>query len=61
MTVPNTAVSVAGLEAILEIAVEVVGGLDVSAATGSTLGTVVGVTAVVPDTERAVAGDAGSA
>lgn len=61
MTVPNTVVSVTGLEAILEIVLEVVGGLDDSTATGSAFELVVAVTVVVPGTERVVADDDGSA
>lgn len=60
MTVPNTAVSVAGLGATLETAAEVVGGPAVSAVTGTALGVVAAVTAVCPGTGRVEAGDAGS-
>lgn len=60
MTVPNTAVSVAGLGATLETAAEVVGGPAGSAVAGTALGVVAAVTAVCPGTGRGDAGDVGS-
>lgn len=60
VTVPNTAISVAGLGATLETTLEVVGGLDVSGATGTALGTAGVVTAVCPGTGWVEAGDGGS-
>lgn len=60
MTVPNTAVSAAGLGGTLETALAVVGGLDASEVTGPALGVVAAVTAVCPGTGREGAGDAGS-
>lgn len=60
MTVPNTAVSVAGLGAALWTALEVVGGLDASAVTGNALGAAAAVPTVCPATEGVGGGDAGS-
>lgn len=60
VTVPNTAVSVAGLGAALWTALEVVGGLDASEVTGNALGVAAAVPAVCPATEGVVGGDAGS-
>lgn len=60
MTVPNTAVSVAGLGAALWTALEVVGGLDASEVTGNALGVAAAVPAVCPATEGVGGGDAGS-
>lgn len=60
MTVPITAVSVAGLGVALWTALEVVGGLDASEVTGNALGVAAAVPAVCPATDGVGGGDAGS-
>lgn len=60
MTVPNTAVSAAGLGATLATAAEVAGGPAGSAVAGAAPGLVAAVAAVCPGTGRGEAGDVGS-
>lgn len=60
VTIPNTGVSVAGPGAALETALEVVGGLDVSGATGMVLEAPGAVMVAGPGTETVGPGDGGS-
>lgn len=60
MAVPNVAVSVAGLGAMLATELEVVGGTGLSTATGPVPGAAAAVTAGCPGAESTGAGDAGS-